>query len=76
MEIESNAVWLKMLTETLKEIEKELTVEDDLNHVRYFLRLLKDGNVEEESSRGPGSEAAFRITENLKKNIFNGDDET
>ncbi len=60
----------------LKELEKEITDEDDLNHVRYFIRLLKDGNIPEETPQGPGAEAAFRITENLKKNILNGDDET
>lgn len=60
----------------LKEMEKEITEEDDLNHVRYFLRLLKDGSAAEKAPDGPGAEAAFRITEGLKKNILNGNDET
>ncbi len=60
----------------LKELEKEVTDEADLNHVRYFIRLLKDGSTPEDAPQGPGAEAAFKITENLKKNILNGDDET
>lgn len=60
----------------LRELEKEITNDDDLNHVKYFILLLKDGNAAEDTSQGPGVEAAFRITENLKKNILNGDDET
>lgn len=60
----------------LREVEKELAGEDDLNHVRYFIRLLKEGDTPEDAPQGPGVESAFRITERLKKNILNGDDET
>lgn len=60
----------------LSELEKELTLPEDLDHVRYFKRLV-DGEEREQDIPDPASDdPAFVITERLRNNILNGDDET
>jgi len=59
----------------LREMESELTAPEDLDHVRYFRKLMEG---EESRDETPVSEEdpAFRITERLRNIILNGDDES
>ena len=57
----------------LREMEKELSSPEDLDHVRYFKRLM-DGEKTEEEVKASDDDPAFRITERLRNIILNGDD--
>jgi hypothetical protein len=59
----------------LVEVESNVTDEQDLKHLNYFVRLLRDEDPGDEPPLARPEDAAFNITERLKKNILNGDDE-
>lgn len=60
----------------LAELEKEVTAAEDLDHVRYFKRLM-DSEEGPQGMPDPSSDdQAFVITERLRNNILNGDDES
>lgn len=60
----------------LIELEKEVTSAEDLDHVRYFKRLLDGEEAGEGLLDTSLDDPAFLVIEKLKKNIFNGDDES
>ena len=59
----------------LREVELKITAEDDLDHVRYFHRILTGEATGIPAALSP-DDPAFRVTEKLKKIILNGDDES
>lgn len=60
----------------LIEIEKEVTSAEDLDHVRYFKRLMDGEEGADALLDTKSDDPAFLVIEKLKKNIFNGDDES
>ena len=58
----------------LREMEQEVTSPEDLDHVRYFRKLM-DGEKSDEEVSVSEEDPAFRIIERLKSTILNGDDE-
>ncbi len=57
----------------LTEIEKELSSESDLEHVRYFKKLI-EGPGAASSDAISKDDPAFRIADNLRKAILDGDE--
>ncbi len=56
-------------------MESELTSPEDLDHVRYFRKLM-EGEKSDEETKISEEDPAFRITERLRNTILNGDDES
>lgn len=59
----------------LSEVEANLTVVEDGEHLRYFRRILA-GETDAIETGLSSDDPAFRVTEKLKKIILNGDDES
>ena len=60
----------------LNEVEKELTLEADIEHVRYFRRLMEGGEIAGEQFETSTEDPAFRMADKFRYTILNGDDET
>ncbi len=60
----------------LNEVEKELDQEADIEHVRYFRRLMDGSEVPGEELRASTEDPAFRMADKFRHTILNGDDET
>lgn len=58
----------------LREVEKELTNKDDIDHVRYFQGLMGSESAPVENEI-PVDDPAFRITDRLRRTILGEDDE-
>lgn len=59
----------------IAEVEQKVSAQEDLDHLRYFRKILEGDIVAPETPVSP-EDPAFRVTEKLKKIILNGDDES
>ena len=64
------------LSRFLNEVEKELQLEGDIEHVRYFRRLMDGSEVAGENVGPTAEDPAFRMADKFRNTILNGDDET
>ncbi len=60
----------------LNEVEKEITQDTDLEHVRYFRRLMDGSAPEGAEFEASTEDPAFRMADRFRSTILNGDDET
>lgn len=61
-----------LLLRFLNEVEKDLSLQDDLKHIRYFKELLASREAGDDDVNDLPHDPAIEIVENLKKYIMTG----